>query len=31
MFGILTYDLSIYTMNTPDFIVCRFMENYIGL
>ena len=28
---IITCDLSIYTMDHPDFIVCSFMENSIGL
>ena len=28
---IITFDPSIYTMNHPEFIVCRFMENSIGL
>ena len=26
-----TYDTSVYTMNHPDCIVCRFMESSIGL
>ena len=29
--GILTCDLSICTMDHSDFIVCSFMENYVGL
>ena len=28
---IITCDPSIYTMDHPDFIVCNFMENFIGL
>ena len=28
---IITCDLSIYTMDHPDFIVCSFMEKSIGL